>query len=506
MNPGTILRDLLRADELDKLLELRSMLDQSALVAQLNTRGMLIDANEKFLRISGYSYSELFKVPLVDLLEAEFVLFFNETVLPILSRGMSRRGELCHKARNGLDFWTEATIAPSFDANRRIRYYNFVAFEVTERKRVETALMNNTVFFTKLMELAPIGFFLAGVDGRCNYINKVWSQISGCRLRQALGSGWLAAVYPDDRFEVEKAWQRFVQTGETFSLEYRYERPDGGIAWVSACAERIDFGPDRKPTLLRAEKDLTERKLNEQLINEQRAKMVASSKLSALGEMAGGIAHEINNPLAILQLRAKQIIHLVESENLNPEKLAQAAENIRVTTDRIAAIIRSLRAIAREGDGDPFLPTAVRTLVDHTLELCAARFSYRQVQLLVKPISPDIEICCRSVEILQVLLNLLNNSLSAVAELEQKWVEISVQEFDADVEVWVTDSGTGIPAEIHSRLFQPFFTTKPIGSGTGLGLSTSRAVALDHQGDLFLDLHCPRTRFVLRLPKVQTHS
>lgn len=500
MNLGTNTRDVLLLDELEKLRELRSVVDQSALLLQLSAKCTVTEANEKFVRVAGYAHEQIFRLPFSCLLETAFRNFFAETVLPTLSRGITWRGELCFQAKNGLHYWTETTIVPILDSARRVCHFHMVAFEISERKAVETALRNNAVFFTRLMELAPIGFFLADEAGNCTYINKVWSELSGLRLRQALGDGWLAGVYPEDRALVEAAWRRFVGGSESFKLEYRYQPPGAEISWVSAAAERIDLSPEGKISYIRAENNITERLAQDQLINEQRAQMVAASKMCALGEMAGGIAHEINNPLAILQLRARQIAYLTQSGHGDPEKLVEAADNIRSTTERIAAIIRSLRAISREGHSDPFLLTPLRDLIDHTLELCAARFRFREIRLEVEAFDPALQIRCRSVEILQILLSLLSNSMSAVEELKEKWVRITVQTCGGDVEIWVTDSGTGIDHDVRRRLFQPFFSTKPVGSGTGLGLSISRAAALDHGGDLFLDLRSPHTRFVLRLP------
>jgi len=489
-------------NDLARLLELQHALDQFALTAIILPAGVLISANEKFLQVSGFSSEEVYKKPFQSLLTDEFRNFFVDYVLPILKRGITWKGELSHSARNALTFWTETTIVPIMDANNNIRHYQLIAFEVTERKVVEKALTNNSVFFTRLMEMAPIGFFLADAEGQCTYINRMWSETSGYRLRQALGSAWIEAIHPEDRSAVTAAWMAFITQGQAFNYEYRYRHTSGRIVWVLAVAERLDFAHDARTRFIRVEQDLTQRKESEWLINEQRAQMVAASKMSALGEMAGGIAHEINNPLAILQLRARQIIHLVQPDAPHAKRLMQAAENVRQTTDRIASIVRSMRAIAREGHGDPLLRTPVKALIDHSLELCAARFRSHHISLIMRHIPPDLDIQCRSVEILQVLLNLLNNTFSAVVHLDDKWVEISAHDFEDVVDLWITDSGPGIPREIQSKLFQPFFTTKPVGSGTGLGLSISKAVALDHGGDLWLDADCVHTRFILRIPRV----
>jgi PAS domain S-box-containing protein len=491
---------------LQRCREMEYVLDQFALTAQLHPSGLILNTNSRMLHVAGYAAHDMQDQPFSRFLTDEFRAFFMNHVLPLLNRGIPWRGELCHVARNGEQFWCETTIVPILNADRSLQESHYIGLDVTERKAVEQSLANNSVFFSKLMDIAPIGFFLADVEGSCTYINSIWSQTSGCRLRQALGWRWLRAVHPEDRDWVEAAWLRFVKHEESFNHEYRYQHGCGRTVWVLATAERMEFAPLMRPRFIRVEKDLTERKESEQLINEQRAKMEATARMSALGEMAGGIAHEINNPLAILQLRARQIMQLVKSQAPFAMQLRQAGESIQQTTDRIATIIQSLRMIAREGHGDPFEPTPVQTLLNHVLELCSARFQSHSIQLRIEPFSPGLLVWCRPVEVLQLLLNLLNNAFSAVKILPEKWVNISVHDRAGDLEIWITDSGPGIVPELQPKIFQPFFTTKPIGSGTGLGLSISKAVALDHHGDLWIDPDCPHTRFILRLPQYPSLS
>src|SRR5262249_54178985 len=135
--------------------------------------------------------------------------------------------------------------------------------------------------------------------------------------------------------------------------------------------------------------------------------------------------------------------------------------------------------------------------------LCSERLRRNSIQLKIQHGSPNLKIECRSTEISQVLLNLLNNALDAVQPLDQKWISIDVADAGNDVEIAVTDSGPGIPAHLRDKIAQPFFTTKEIGKGTGLGLSISRGIAEAHHGGLFLDPVCANTRFIVCLPKRQ---
>ena len=143
----------------------------------------------------------------------------------------------------------------------------------------------------------------------------------------------------------------------------------------------------------------------------------------------------------------------------------------------------------------------MKSLVADALELCSSRFHYHRVRMKVSAIPEDLKIEARGVQIAQVLLNLLNNSFDAVEHLEDRWISIDVAETPDAVELSVTDSGKGVPAEIREKIMQPFFTTKEIGKGTGLGLSISKGIVDSHSGQFFLDAACANTRFVVRLPK-----
>jgi PAS domain S-box-containing protein len=249
--------------------------------------------------------------------------------------------------------------------------------------------------------------------------------------------------------------------------------------------------------------DSTEEVITEQQMAEARAKMISSTKMAALGEMSGGIAHEINNPLTVIQARAFQLTQMLESNKLDAPKVKQIAESISRTTEKIARIIRSLRSFARDGALDPFDIVPVSRLVEETLEFCRTRFYNNGIEVEMPAVDPELEVECRLVQIEQVLLNLLNNSFDAIHQLQEKWVRLEVEEFDEHLEIRVVDSGPGIAPEIIDRIMMPFFTTKEVGKGTGLGLSISLGIMRSHHGELYVDMKRPNTVFVMRLPKLQ---
>jgi C4-dicarboxylate-specific signal transduction histidine kinase len=228
--------------------------------------------------------------------------------------------------------------------------------------------------------------------------------------------------------------------------------------------------------------------------------LVQKYKMSALGEMAGGIAHEINTPLASIKLLSSHLQELV-TENPPPLPLVQELSGkIEQTTDRVAEIVRSLKSFAREESKDPVREVPLSLVIEDTLTFCRDRIRAAGIGLRIGNMNPGLCVLGRSTEIGQVLLNLLVNAVDAVSGLEERWIRITAEETGDSVEVCVEDSGHPIPPEIRQKMFQAFYTTKDSGKGTGLGLSVSRRILQGYGGALELD-PSPRTRFVLRFPK-----
>jgi len=260
------------------------------------------------------------------------------------------------------------------------------------------------------------------------------------------------------------------------------------------------------------EKSKTEiKKLNQALENqieertrviiEQQAKIQASSKMSALGEMASGIAHEINTPLASIAVLSSQFQELIDDDPIDKILLKSHANQIELTMARIGKIIKGLRSFSRDASADPFVLMNAKELIDDVFSLCKERYSASGVVLSVSMSSLNVTFFGRPAELAQVLVNLLNNSFEAISSLDEKWIKVDVADLGQVVEFRITDSGNGIPISIQEKMFQPFFTTKEIGKGTGIGLSISRNILKAHGGELSLSPSEKNTQFILRILK-----
>jgi C4-dicarboxylate-specific signal transduction histidine kinase len=237
-------------------------------------------------------------------------------------------------------------------------------------------------------------------------------------------------------------------------------------------------------------------------LREAQLQLEYSARMASLGMMAGGVAHEINNPLAVIHASAANLLRQVKAEGAVPvEMIVRTGQRIEQTANRIAKIIRSMLYLAREGSQDDLSLTPVTRIVEEVLDVCKERFREHSVNLLLPSIDPAVCVSCREVQIAQVVLNLLQNAYDAVMGQEgDRWIRLNVAVKDSSVVFSIIDSGPGIPLELQTRIMEPFFTTKEVGKGTGLGLSLSVKIVEEHGGKLEFTEEGGHTCFSFRLP------
>jgi signal transduction histidine kinase len=313
-------------------------------------------------------------------------------------------------------------------------------------------------------------------------------------------------IHPDDTEPTIAAIQKGLKENLPFEHQFRILRK-GEIRYISAVGNvaRDENGEPIRMTGLAW--DVTDKVIAFKKLEQEKAKAVANAKMASLGEMASGVAHEINNPLTIILNRANQLKARLSNEQFDKEWAAQELVKIENTVERIAKIIRGLRAFSRNSDSDPMISCEFNSILDETLELCREKFKRFGITFSIRGFQTPVTLNCRPSQIAQVLLNLFNNSFDAIVNSQDPWIELHIFLNKETICLRVTDSGFGIPTQIADRMMDPFFSTKEVGRGTGLGLSISRGIIEEHGGRIWLDRENPHTSFVIELPAEElSHS
>ena len=229
--------------------------------------------------------------------------------------------------------------------------------------------------------------------------------------------------------------------------------------------------------------------------------LMQSNKMVALGEMASGIAHEINNPLTVVMGQLNLLKKQLSKMEGDTSKLELLSDKIYTNFNRVTKIVKSLQTMSRNAKKSPLEEISLADILEAVEDLSKQKFYNNQVELKVEGDPSKVKLFCRETEIMQVLLNLVNNSVDSVCELEAKWVKIFFEEDKMTTTIYVMDSGSGIDLSLRVRLFEPFYSTKDVGKGTGLGLSISKNLIENHGGSLSYDTTKPHTCFKIVLPK-----
>jgi signal transduction histidine kinase len=247
-----------------------------------------------------------------------------------------------------------------------------------------------------------------------------------------------------------------------------------------------------------------EKRRSEKLLVGQQIKLSQAMKMSSLGEMASGIAHEINNPLAIVAGRTAQLKKLLESDDFDKAKASELLDKLAETTDRMTRIVKTMRGFVRKDDAPNNEPVRLKAVISDAQELCQGKLRHAGAVLEVPDVALDLAVIGNHSEILQVLLNTICNAIEAVELQAERWVKLEVVEIDKMIEIRVSDSGPGIPQDVRSHMTEAFFTTKV--SGTGLGLSICRMIAERHRGYFRLSPDAEQTTFVFGLQRASLAS
>ena len=393
--------------------------------------------------------------------------------------------------------WVWVRSFPLYDESGNQEYLGGIMSDVTEKRLAEDEARAQQSLFKQVMDAISDMIVVKGENSKLLWANRAFREFAG-------NAESLSALEPDERSQAESRQDTELVriTGKLIDNPGHELIGKNGARRTFHTLKSPIYGPEGKNSMIVAvSRDITEKTRADKIISEQQARMLTASKLASLGEMAAGIAHEINTPLATASALAQQLQDIAEDAQPDMKTVFEKSTKIESTMGRIAKIIKSLRALSRDGSHEPLVPESLAKVVDDATALCAERFKVHGIPLSLFGVSNETLIECRPTEISQVLLNLLNNAKDAIEGLPERWVKVEAVDIGESVEIRVIDSGSGITPSQARRIFEPFYTTKTADKGTGLGLSIAREIAESHGGALTIDTDSPNTCFVLRLPK-----
>jgi C4-dicarboxylate-specific signal transduction histidine kinase len=231
---------------------------------------------------------------------------------------------------------------------------------------------------------------------------------------------------------------------------------------------------------------------------------IDQSKLASLGEVSAGMAHEINNPLSIVSGKMMLLkSHIDRGQAIDPIRLLQTCDAVLKNCVRIEKIVKALNSFSRNSERDPLEDVVLSDIVEELREFIMDRLIKLEIGFEIKFQNEDLRsqnIRARPSEIMQVLINLINNSIDAIQADSKRWIKLIVSTKDESLWIDIVDSGAGIKKEIAEKMMEFFFTTKPAGYGTGLGLSLAKQIMQSHGGRIIYVKDQPNTTFRIELP------
>jgi PAS domain S-box-containing protein len=438
-----------------------------------NTDGIFEYVNQAFAIMHGYSVEELLGKHFSAMHTAEQMKRVEELHNQLSHKGDYIGEEVWHRRKDGTVFLALMNATAIRDDNGNPLYFAVTSIDITERKKAEEELKLRS----ELLDSATDSIFVHDIEGNFIYVNETACKAHGYS-REALMNLRLQDVVAHDHLEADN--QNILEKGRT-AFESAHRRKDGSVIPVEIHGRTIELG-DRK-LFLTVVRDITERKKVEEERRQLEQKSQLASRLASVGELASGVAHEINNPLTGVIGYA----HLLLTRKDIPQDIKHDIKVINEGAQRVANIVRKLLAFARHTKPER-REVDINEIIGMTLDLRAYELASNNIRVTQR-LAQDLPMTVADPgQLQQVFLNLIIN-----AETEMKLAHgggkllIETKQVNNTIRISFRDNGPGIAKKNLEKIFDPFFTTREVGEGTGLGLSLCHGIIAEHKGKIYAE-------------------
>ncbi|NHI93438.1 MAG: PAS domain-containing sensor histidine kinase [Candidatus Lokiarchaeota archaeon] len=357
-------------------------------------------------------------------------------------------------------------------------YLLFMMNDITEQKKIEQALIESESNMRNLLETAPIGIFELNLEPfpRLNFVNKKIIELTGYEIQEMKNKDFPnLIIHPDDV-------NSLMSEKSEKDIEFRIISKDNKIRWVSGSRLNV-FEANKRVRIRFWLQDITDKKLAENALEKVQEELLEKRKFAAIGQLAAGIAHELNTPLANIDLTIHYLMKLNEQKIFDTKTIDQELTDIKNETQKCAQIVKDLLQFSRR----IVISNEKLNIYNLLTSILESPAIARQIFLIgvniQMKIDEQFEIIGDQALLFQAFQNILKNSLDALEEIKGKrTIDIEINRIQNDLHILIKDNGIGISQENLLKIFEPFFSTKK--KGTGLGLSLCKGIIEKHGGSI----------------------
>ncbi|WP_245310094.1 PAS domain-containing sensor histidine kinase [Bradyrhizobium jicamae] len=450
----------------------------------VDATGTVLSVNTFGAAQLGYSVSELLGKSVLRVFPAEEQRAAQSNVAVCLENiGQPHNWEICKVRKDGSALW----VRENAKAVRRLdgRLIVLIACEdITERKQAENALRQSEMYLAEAQRLSRTGSFGWRIaSGEVIWSEETFRMFGYDKAPSIKHATIFQRVHPDDRARVEQTIDRASRDGKDFAHGYRLLMPDGSVKHVHATARAV-MGASGEVEFVGAVTDVTARKRAEMELHEAQATLAHVTRVTALGELAASIAHEVNQPLAAVVTNAAACRRWLDRKPPDLKEARGTLESIIKDGNRAGEVIQRVRALVNKAP-DQKAVLNINDVINEVISLVQHELLNHRISLRLE-LSPALPLAVADrVQLQQVILNLVVNGIEAMQPVMDRPRELVIRTCQDDlgqIMVTVKDCGVGLAAENADRLFDAFFTTK--SGGMGMGLSICRSIVGAHGGRL----------------------